>query len=144
MKKLLLLSFASLLALSCNNDDDNNPPTGNGGLFDSWTLTEVDGGFAGTLDNFSEGTIVWTFNQQAGTVTVVNNNADENAVDFFESGTYDFEFVPNEISPQNCSESLNIDTVEFGCYNIQGIEMKLDQHMDDGYFLTFKRADLTD
>ncbi len=141
MKKLLLLSFASLLAIGCNNDDDNSPSNGDGSLFHAWTLINVDGGFAGTNDNFNEGVIVWTFNQQAGTVTVVNNNTNEAAVDYFESGTYEFEFVPNEISPEQCSESLNIDTTEFGCYDIQGTQMTLNQHMADGYVLTFERAD---
>ncbi len=135
MKKYTLLNLICLLlCLSCSQDDDtpiNNP------LEASWSLINVSGSFAGIDQDIEAGVIVWTFNPVDYTVTVENNNTDEEVINFFESGTYTYVYVDNEGETEQCNESLFIDNINFGCQTISGNTMKLNHIWLDGYILTF-------
>lgn len=134
--KLLLLLVITSLTLSCNNDDDNS--TENNSFYDSWSLIKVNGGFAGTNDEFEPGTIVWHFNEN-GTVTVTNNSTDNEATDFFESGNYSFQFMIIESTNGGCETSLSINGIDFGCYTIENNSLTLNQQPTDGYLVTLVR-----
>ncbi len=135
MKKIIFLNLICvLLCLSCTQDDDvilTDPSEG------SWSLINISGSFAGIDQDIEEGVIVWTFNPVDNTITVVNNNTDEEIIDFFESGTYAYIYVDNNGETEQCSESLVIEDVDFGCQSISGNTMTLSNVWADGYQLTF-------
>lgn len=134
--KLLLLLVITSLTLSCNNDDDNS--TENNSFYDSWSLIKVNGGFAGTSEEFEPGTIVWQFNEN-GTVTVTNNNTDEEANDYFESGNYSFQFMVTESTTFGCETSLIINDNDLGCFKMENNTITLDETYIDGYVITLSR-----
>ena len=138
MKKFIFLNLVCvLLCLSCTQDDDA-PITNQ--LEASWSLINVSGSFAGIDQDIPVGIIVWTFNTTDDTVTIVNNNTDEEITDFFESGTYTYHFVNNEEQTEECSESLFVDEIDFGCQNITGNTMVVSNVWVDGYQLTFVKG----
>ncbi len=133
----MLLISPLLLATSCDEDDDNNNPA-NSSMTGRWKLVNVSGGIQGQNFDVPNSSITWTFNSN-NTVQVVNNNpADTNAEDFFETGTYNYQYVPSEITVI-CASSLEIDDIDLGCQNIQGDTMILTQVESDGYVLTLKK-----
>ena len=67
------------------------------------------------------------------------SNTDEEAADFFDTGSYQFEFVNNEINPEDCDTILNINNTTFGCHNIANDTLILNDQPLDGYRLTFKK-----
>jgi hypothetical protein len=146
MKKLLFLFviIVSLFATGCNNDDstnvdpclDNLPPERHG----TWNLVNVTGGIAGVSHDFEPGTIKWTFNTCAGTVSVVNENDDEAVEDFLETGTYNLTFTEYDVTALGCPQYMMAGNTNFGCENhpAQGI-MMLKQYIADGYELKFTR-----
>lgn len=137
MKSIKILSALFLVALvSCNNSDDDNttPSTIEG----AWRLVSVTGGIAGTNDEFNDGSITWTF-ENNGNVTVWNTNPDDNKIDLIESGEYIYNFAPNPATPQSCSEAIFIDGVSYGCYNVDGNTLVLNQVENDGYEVTLEK-----
>lgn len=135
MKKFILLNLICLLfCISCSEDDDiiyNDPIEGN------WSLVNVSGSLMGVNQDIETGTIVWTFNPAENTVTIVNNNTDEEITDFFESGTYTYNYESNEGETELCSESLLIENIDFGCRDFNNNTMTLSNTWEDGYELTF-------
>lgn len=136
MKTLKLLSvlFAIAILSSCRNDDEGNNGTT---LEGDWQLRRVEGGFGGANETFEPGAITWTFDFQAQTVTVVNNQP-ESDYDFFESGTYPF-VVNTTGEPGDCNTHLVMDNTDFGCFILSGNTLKLDQRYADGFLVTLKR-----
>ncbi len=135
LKILTLLIAPCLFMASCKDDDTSNtndtlPAAG------VWKLVNVSGSIAGSSHDFEPGTIAWTFNED-GTVTIVNNNEDENAEDFFESGTYDFHFEANQNTPDLCAQTLFVENMELGCQTETDTQLVLSQVWADGYQLTF-------
>ncbi|OIQ18622.1 MAG: hypothetical protein BM557_06770 [Flavobacterium sp. MedPE-SWcel] len=137
MKKILLLSITTLLLCVGCSDDDSAPAVNP--LNASWNLTNVSGSLLGIDQDIEEGLIVWAFNTTNNTVTVVNNNTDEDVTDFFESGTYNYSYETNYIGIETCAESLKVNDINFGCQNITGNTMILSDIAADGYQLTFTK-----
>ena len=138
MKRItLLIAFMALtLVSSCKNDDD--AVTGPSPVQNSWYLINVTGGIAGTSYNFEPGTITWKFGNSNDTVIIDNKNTDASKEDFFSSGTYHYSFVTNTVTPQNCSETLKVDNMDFGCYSFGPTGyLTLTQTEADGFTLTF-------
>lgn len=132
---LLLLLLSSFHFTSCNDDDtttNDDPQIAE----EQWKLINVSGSIAGVSHDFEPGTITWTFNEN-NTVTVVNNNTDENAEDFFESGTYDFHYETNNDAPDMCAQTFFVDDTELGCLTETATELEFSQVWADGYHLTF-------
>ena len=135
-KKIFLLGLIACFA-SCNNnndDFDNNPVHSIDGAY---RLASVRGGIAGIHDEF-DGSIIWTF-EDNGTVTVWNTNTDETKQDLIESGSYVYTFQPNPVTPQNCATVLHIDGVSYGCYDLAGNTLTLNQVESDGFEVTLVR-----
>jgi hypothetical protein len=132
-KQLSILGILlALIAFGCSSD--SNSPHAN--IVDGqWKLVHVGGSFAGVSSDFEPGIITWDFNPTTQTVTVVNNNADDNKTDIFETGVYNYQVVANP-DPQTCSEILKIDNVEMGCFSIVDGNLRIDQAFADGYTLT--------
>ncbi|MGQ2984253.1 hypothetical protein [Flavobacterium sp.] len=137
MKRItfLLLLLPALCLTSCN-DDDTTPDMESPELAATWKLVNVSGSIAGVSYDFEPGTIKWTFNMD-GTVNVINNNTNENAEEFFGSGTYDFHFEANEATPEMCTHSLFVENLELGCQDVTETQLIISQVWADGYQLTF-------
>jgi hypothetical protein len=131
MKKFLLL-LSIVLITSCNNSDDSNSTPSIDGAF---RLSNVRGGIAGTDDDFNDGSITWTF-ENNGTITVWNTNTDDSKQDLIESGTYVYTFQPNTVTPETCTTALYIDGVSYGCFTLNGDTLTLSQVENDGYEVT--------
>lgn len=120
-----------LLAMTCDDDPSDDKPAG------TWSLISVSGGITGTEYNFEPGLITWKFNYDS-TVNVVNNNAeDSDAEDFFETGTYNYQYLPNELS--GCENVIYIDSINFGCQDLRNPSYTLTQTTSDGYTLKFQK-----
>lgn len=136
---LFILLIAALIT-SCSDDDsssaplNNNTPEADG----EWHLIQVTGSIAGVNYLFEPGTITWTFNDD-GTVSVENTNTNDFVEDFFDSGTYEFDFVLNDQLPTACNEVLVINNTDFGCQDFQDDDMILTQLVADGYILKFTK-----
>src|SRR6476660_9665781 len=113
MKKALLLLVSVVCLASCNNNDDNG--NGQQSIEGAYRLDSVRGGIAGTNDEFGDGSITWTF-ENNGTVTVWNTNTDDSKQDLIESGSYVYTFQPNPVTPGFCETAIYIDGVSYGCF----------------------------
>ncbi|MBR9757978.1 MAG: hypothetical protein GYB39_07825 [Algicola sp.] len=132
---LLTLGIFLLTACHSNNDDDlccAYPVT----LQGNWSLTHVQGGFAGVDDTITHGLIIWHFNTETHTVTVTNNNTDDTILyDGLESGSYTYDIVT-----ENDVQYLHIQSNDFGRLAYTAFQLTLDGNMGaDGFLLTFKR-----
>jgi hypothetical protein len=138
MKRItfLLLLLPAFTLTSCSDGDENEPMQVFPDVAATYKLINVSGSIAGVSHDFAPGTITWRFNTNQ-TVTVVNNNTNENVEDFFGSGTYEFSLQPFEYTPAPCDRNLVIDSSELGCAEITENGLVLTQAMADGYVLTF-------
>ncbi|MFL9844390.1 hypothetical protein [Flavobacterium rhizosphaerae] len=135
MKFFTLITSAILLASSCNGDDPSPVQYTN-----NWNLINVSGGFGGFDSDFEPGSITWSFNNDNSTITVVNNNTDQTAEDFFDSGNYSFTIAADE---NLCPQFLTANEMEIGCIDLsnEGETMVIKQlHIADGFTLTFKKS----
>ncbi len=132
----LLLLIPAFCLTSCSDDDENEPMYTFPEVSDPWKLVNVSGSITGASYDFEPGTIMWTFNVDQ-TVTIVNNNTEENAEDFFDSGTYDFHFEANDATPEMCEQSFFVENLELGCMEATDTQLTLSQVWADGYQLTF-------
>jgi len=137
MKSKVLILGILLISLlsSCSKDTDTSHANIVNG---QWKLINVSGSFSGVNSNFVPGIITWDFNPTTQTVTVINNNTDSNLTDIFETGVYNYQVVENE-NPQLCTETIRMDGIEMGCFNIINGDLKIDQAFTDGYSVTLKR-----
>jgi len=139
MKRItFLLLLPAFFLTSCSDDDqeDSGPVRIFPEVSTTWKLVNVSGSIAGVSHDFAPGTITWTLNVNE-TVTVVNNNTNEDVEDFFGSGTYEFSLEPFEYTPAPCDRNLVIDSSELGCAEFTENGLVLTQAMADGYVLTF-------
>jgi|GEM_PF-793870 len=144
MKTLKLLGLIALFALAGCNDDDNDyvpiytPPTTED-IDGAWELSNVSGGIIGTSDDFLPGEVTWVFNEENQTVEVFNNNTDDDKVDFFDSGTYDYEVVNNQATPELCGFNFAIDGINLGCFTVTETQFTMSMVEADGHMITLKR-----
>jgi|GEM_PF-2037384 len=135
--KSLIGLFTVLSIFGCSDDDSNINPTET--LTDNWTLVTATGTIAGTTHEFAHGTIVWKFNA-GNTVTVVNNNTNENLQSGLASGTYNYT-VSNNSEVVGCEKSIIINTTaEYGCLTVSDTEMDIDQGIADGINYHFEKV----
>lgn len=134
----VVLLFTSLF--SCSDSNDNNHQQAD--VTGIWRLVKVENGFAGINDQFDTEWITWTFLDD-GNVSVSNTNTDDSKQDLLDTGSYPFGFIENESTPEMCSESLTINTAEYGCVSISNDTMKIDQSFADGYRITLTKLEYT-
>lgn len=139
LKALLLTLFLGVgLLISCTKNDTNILPTEEL-LNETWNLKNLSGGFAGLNENYSRGTITWTFNPQTQTI-IINNTVPARKSFVFDSGTYDYSVI--EINNQ---KYLKIENAEYGGLTITSDSLIIDQNQlsygvgADGFILRFKK-----
>lgn len=133
-----LFAVAAAILLSCNNNDDNNPTQTINGTYE---LKSVRGGIVGINDEFPDGAITWTF-QDNGTVAVWNTNTDDSKQDLIASGNYVYTFQPNPATPESCAQALYIDGVSYGCVAVSEDTLMLNQVETDGYEVTLEKLNI--
>ncbi|HEX8561338.1 MAG TPA: hypothetical protein VF676_00030 [Flavobacterium sp.] len=134
MKKIKLLLIA-VIVFVFSGCDDNGPSAS---LRGTWNLVKTVGGISGETTTFETGLVTWNFDTPSHTVTIMNNNTDENAYDVFESGTYDYSFEENTTN-DFCEQTLVIDNTDLGCHTLSSDQLIITQPEADGYVLTLVR-----
>ena len=140
-KSIFILLLAPLLFLSACSDDDAAPNNLQGEPVEgTWKLVNVSGSIAGVSHDFAAGEVTWTFEENMQMIQIVNNVTDTNTYSGPGSGHYDYENVPNEITPQSCTTTIEVGSfLNMGCRDINGNTMVFTQLEADGYIFTFKR-----
>ena len=124
--KLIILSILILTSVAgCHTNDDSITDSD---LTGSWNLTHVSGGLAGIDKSFEPSLIVWTFDENTGMVTIVNNS--EDGFSIFQSGSYPF-----LIEDAEDYKTITIDGMIFGSIEISKNQVKIDQRVADGFLL---------
>lgn len=144
MKRNIFTVFSFLFILtSCSIGNDNNndiQPI----VLNFWHLINTSGGLAGIDDSFELDTVVWSFNESNGTMTVENNNTEETKEDGLESGTYPFSFIT-----EGDEEFIIIDGNELGKITANQTNFVINQNktsegdVADGFIYTFQRVTQT-
>lgn len=129
---MLIILLAIPLLAGCSSDDPKTTLDGN------WNLVRVEGGLTGVNDSFAQGEIKWKFSTAEGTLTVTNNNTNDDKEDMLVSGDYTYHLMANE-EGSACKRNIMIDVVDFGCYQLQGQRLKIGSTDGDGYLLTLER-----
>ena len=139
LKALILTLLLGIgLLISCSKDDTNILPQEEF-LNGTWNLKNLSGGFAGLNENYSGGTITWTFNSQNQTI-IIDNNEPASKSFIFDSGTYNYSII--EINNQ---KYLNIENDEYGGLIISTNSLTIDQNEiswgvgADGFVLYFEK-----
>ncbi|MGM5469371.1 hypothetical protein ACS386_03760 [Flavobacteriaceae bacterium LMO-SS05] len=133
MKPILFMLSVLLLTsvTSCHTkDDDSNADYS---LEGSWNLSHVSGGISGVDLSFDPGIILWTFNENTGMLTVVNNS--ESGFSMFQSGTYTYSI---EDTPDY--KALNINGMPYGSIDMSQNQIHIDQRVADGFFLKLTKV----
>jgi hypothetical protein len=128
--KQITLLFIFIVVSSCSKNNDDTSQTV-AKIDGQWKLKYVNGSITGASYYFEPGVVNWLFNPMNNTVTVVNNNTNNNLNAVFPSGTYTYEISSNpEVS---CNQTIKIDGTEFGCLDITTNELNIDQTFADGF-----------
>ena len=106
MKFKFLIVVFCVSIWSCTVDNNNGSQTN---YKVEWHLTAVSGGLSGVNETFNMGSVIWTFNEFTGVLTVVNNNEDTTKEDSYDSGSY-----PYSIENLNSKLFLSVDDIEIG------------------------------
>ena len=139
MKNLKMFGLCAFLALFSCTDDDANTYVPNVSIVHEWTLTKSTGTIAGITHDFPSGTILWKF-MANNTVTVTNNNTNNNLQSGFPSGTYTYS-ISNNTTGATCEKKITINAnEEFNCLQINDTEMNIDQGVADGINYHFERV----
>lgn len=134
---ILTLLIGSGILISCSDDADILPQEEQ--LNGTWNLKNLSGGFAGLNENYSNGTITWTFNPQNQTI-IVDNNIPASEGFIFSSGTYNY-----SITIAGGQKYVNIDSDEYGGLTISANNLTIDQNKiswgvgTDGFILNFEK-----
>lgn len=134
-KFTILISVLFLVITSCDNDDTNSSEAQT--IDGSWSLTHVQGGFAGVDDTYESGVIVWTFNDNDQSLLVVNNNPEDAIYDGLESGSYTYTI--SELNDEDSYLVVN-STLNLGKITLDNNTLILDDNPGaDGFLLTLVR-----
>ncbi len=126
-----MLSVLLLTGLaSCHSNDDSSPDNGIDG---NWNLTHVSGGISGVDLSFDPGIILWTFDDNMGTLTIINNS--ESGFSIFQSGTYAF-----SMEDTADYKTITINGTTFGSIDISKNKIYIDQRVADGFFLELTKV----
>ena len=128
MKNCLLILLASTLLLGACQKDTGTPRNTSMTLTGDWYMVKYVA-FAPQLPNLTRGDILWTFDANASTVTIINTTSSSPA-----SGTYTYTHTATELTINFTNYSQTFD------YSFSNGEMILsDDPQLDGPVMTFVR-----
>lgn len=138
----LLLILGGIVVTSCNNDDDSIQETPING---TWNLKNSSGGITGIDQDYENGKIIWTFNNQDSLLNIANNSIQDTGNQIFvNSGLKSGEY-PYSIVKTNGNEYILINTAEYGKIIISGNNLSINQNEhqsgsgNDGFLLQFEK-----
>ena len=137
MKKSIIIVLSCFFIFS--NCSDNQDPIEPQKIEYLWHLVKVTGGIAGINQEFSVGTIIWSFDDASKKLVVENNNDDNAVEDALDSGSYNYDVLELEQELY-----LIIDENEFGNFKTSQNLLVIDQNImstgngADGFIYTFQ------
>ncbi|MDY8135791.1 hypothetical protein [Aquimarina sp. 2201CG5-10] len=134
MKPYTLVSILLLLFVfsGCSNDDD---AINFFSLDGTWDMVNVNGGFLGIDEDFANGTIIWDFDETNFTVTITNNNTNDEIYTILPTGTY-----PYSVTAFGGGQEFIINEMIIGNFGVNSNnEFVIDQQLRDGFKFTFRR-----
>ena len=81
----------------------------------------------------------WTLNTSDATITVINNNSDDNKQNIFKDRLYPYTFEVNTAVPELCATTISIGGMNLECYHVATNELTMGQIETDGYLLKLAR-----
>ena len=132
---LLILFTCFFIFTNCSIKNDNTTPD----VFRVYyNLINVSGGIEGVDDYFELGTITWTFNDETGILTVVNENIDNTKQDGLDSGDYNYSVLNSGGNSFLIVDSNELGSLEYITNNliINGNETS-EGSGADGFIYTF-------
>ena len=134
----MLFSIAFIALCGCSKDD-RYEYVPNENILHEWTLVKSTGTVAGKTDEFQNRTIVWKFNKNK-TVTIINNNTDENLQSGLASGTYPY-IIANNPNTAACDKKITINTSsKFECIIIDDTNLDINEGGADGINYHFEKV----
>ena len=131
--KHLKLFFTLIIAIgllnSCSNDDE---PSTQNELNGKWYLVNVWGGIDGRSIDYNKGDIIWTFDTENKTITVMNNLGD-NEFYRLNTGEYEYEFMNGDDNLILIDDYLYMEIVSAES------DLVLSDNMADGFIGTFEK-----
>jgi len=109
MKNFKMFGLIAFLVIISCSDTKENAYLPNTSIVNEWTLINTSGTIAGINHAFPSRTILWKFNEN-NTLTVINNNTNENLQSGFPSGTYTYN-VANNANGAVCNKKITINTL---------------------------------
>lgn len=134
--KFIILLFCSVSIWGCNDTDGTKADGSEEILLGTWKMTKAYGGISGTVYNIPEGEIIWTFDIQANTLTVVNNYSSPGFDGSLSSGTYTYQIV-NAVGEAPCTKTLVINGSDYGCFSETNTGLTISQVYTDGLIYDF-------
>jgi len=137
MKKSIIIVLSCCFLFS--NCSDNQDPIEPQKIEYLWHLVKVTGGIAAIDEEFSRGTITWSFDDATKKLVVENNNDNITIEDALDSGSYDYDVLELEQELY-----LIIDENEFGNFKISQNLLVIDQNKmstgdgSDGFIYSFQ------
>lgn len=132
---LLILFTCFFIFTNCSIKNDNTTPDV---VRVYYNLINVSGGIEGVDDYFELGTITWTFNDETGILTVVNENIDDTKQDGLDSGDYNYSVLNSGGNSFLIVDSNELGSLEYITNNliINGNETS-EGSGADGFIYTF-------
>ena len=132
---LLILLTGFFIFTNCSIKDDNTTPEV---VRVYYNLINVSGGIEGVDDYFESGTIIWSFNDETGILTVVNENIDDTKQDGLDSGDYNYSVLNSGDNSFLIIESNELGLLEYITNNLIINENKTSEGSGaDGFIYTF-------
>lgn len=142
MKRYILILLASFfITMSCSVDDKSDDIS-NENIISLWHLVNTTGGISGANDQFSLGIVIWTFDEENGTLTIENNNSDGAKEDSLDSGTYNYSITETDTTSFIIVDGIEMGELSFTSNNFFEINQNETSTgpAADGYIYTFQRT----
>lgn len=135
--KLLSLIATACLMVGCNKNDDNT--TKPNGIDGKWNLVKITSPMDGNSEDFSKGSIVWTFSKSIQMIYIQDtrqNVPQHVGFDLPKNGSYGYTV---KVWESICDQKLSFDNRDFGCIELNGDALQLSTAAIDGPIYRFTR-----
>ena len=135
--------FCMMLSMMLAGCADTDTPIEDDPMQGTWNLLNISGGFAGVDQDFEKGSIVWEFDPEQQSLTVINNAPSDALYTGLDTASYRY-----SVLVINGSSYLRINDVEFGGLAFFNSKMVVDQNLGsqgngaDGFVLVLERRSM--
>lgn len=135
--KILKITFLLVFALIINSCSIDNKQEATPSLYGTWNLVQVSGGSEESTYTFGRGLIVWGFDLE--TIIVNNNNTNDDLLDGFSSGTYNYVLDKEPAEETNCFETISFSETNVNCIDYDTKTMIISSKGQNGLTYFFSR-----